>query len=219
MRWVDALKIYNEGKAWCIPRKGTKEHAEVKAIMAGGAKKAEQVSEVKKIRPKIVKREAKGDDINMRLKRLKELKGKISEKKKGKVEAFLREVVEKRRAAKAKEEEKPKTNYKFRFGYSGPYDEIGVIGFQAPLDEKYKQKAKSALVEKVAKATLKNLFPTATRFHPLVVSALANPSQRDGGIEMKQVGNTVKGSLIYENIEGEEDILLDATKKALKQLS
>ena len=108
MRWVDALKIYNEGKAWCIPRKGTKEHAEVKAIMAGGAKKAEQVSEVKKIRPRFVKREAEGDDINMRLKRLKELKGKISEKKKGKVEAFLREMVEKRRAAKKAKEEKPK---------------------------------------------------------------------------------------------------------------
>jgi hypothetical protein len=34
MRWVDALKIYNQGKGgWCIPRKGTKEYDEVRKIM------------------------------------------------------------------------------------------------------------------------------------------------------------------------------------------
>ena len=35
MRWVDALKIWNQGKGtWCIPKKGTAAHAEVLAIMA-----------------------------------------------------------------------------------------------------------------------------------------------------------------------------------------
>jgi hypothetical protein len=32
-RWTDALKEYNAGKMWCVPRKGTPEHAEVKLIM------------------------------------------------------------------------------------------------------------------------------------------------------------------------------------------
>lgn len=36
MRWTDALKKWNMGSAtWCIPRKGTSAHAEVKAIMSG----------------------------------------------------------------------------------------------------------------------------------------------------------------------------------------
>jgi len=40
MRWVDALKLYNQGKGgWCIPRKGTKEYDEVRKIM-GGSKPA-----------------------------------------------------------------------------------------------------------------------------------------------------------------------------------
>jgi hypothetical protein len=40
MRWVDALKLYNQGKGgWCIPRKGTKEYLEVRKIM-GGSKPA-----------------------------------------------------------------------------------------------------------------------------------------------------------------------------------
>ena len=35
MRWIDALKMYNErkGGSWCVPRKGTPEHAEVLKIM------------------------------------------------------------------------------------------------------------------------------------------------------------------------------------------
>jgi hypothetical protein len=42
LSWVAALKKYNEGKGkWCVPRKGTPEHAEVMALMgkpaAGGA--------------------------------------------------------------------------------------------------------------------------------------------------------------------------------------
>jgi len=33
MKWVDALKVYNTGKTWCVPRKGSPEHAEVMKIM------------------------------------------------------------------------------------------------------------------------------------------------------------------------------------------
>jgi hypothetical protein len=39
MRWVDALKVFNQGKSsWCIPKKGSKEHAEVMEIMSKPAK-------------------------------------------------------------------------------------------------------------------------------------------------------------------------------------
>ena len=33
MKWIDALKVYNAGKMWCVPRKGTPEYDEVKKIM------------------------------------------------------------------------------------------------------------------------------------------------------------------------------------------
>ena len=41
MRWVEALKLWNakKGGMWCVPKKGTPEHAEVKKIM--GPTKAE----------------------------------------------------------------------------------------------------------------------------------------------------------------------------------
>ena len=36
MKWVEALKKFNDGKgAWCIPRKGSREHKEVLSIMQG----------------------------------------------------------------------------------------------------------------------------------------------------------------------------------------
>ena len=33
MKWIDALKVYNAGKMWCVPRKGTPEYDEVRKIM------------------------------------------------------------------------------------------------------------------------------------------------------------------------------------------
>lgn len=36
MKWIDALKAWNQKNPdghWCVPRKGTKDHAEVKAMM------------------------------------------------------------------------------------------------------------------------------------------------------------------------------------------
>lgn len=38
MKWIDALKIWNKGKKWCVPRKGTKDYDKVRAIMAKGRK-------------------------------------------------------------------------------------------------------------------------------------------------------------------------------------
>lgn len=46
MRWVEALKLYNDGGIWCIPRKGSPAHAVVKEIMKTG-KKPETKSEPK----------------------------------------------------------------------------------------------------------------------------------------------------------------------------
>jgi hypothetical protein len=47
MKWIDALKIWNKahGGSWCVPRKGTSEHAEVKAIMSGEMIKGAQKQE------------------------------------------------------------------------------------------------------------------------------------------------------------------------------
>jgi phospholipid N-methyltransferase len=35
MRWIDALKKFNEGKIWCVPRKGTADYEAVKRIQRG----------------------------------------------------------------------------------------------------------------------------------------------------------------------------------------
>jgi hypothetical protein len=51
MKWIEALKHYNAGKKmYCIPKKGTPEHAEVLAIM-GGAKPEEHKEEHKEEMP------------------------------------------------------------------------------------------------------------------------------------------------------------------------
>lgn len=47
-RWTDALKQYNAGKMWCVPRKGTPEHAEVKLIM----ERLKNPKPPRKLRPK-----------------------------------------------------------------------------------------------------------------------------------------------------------------------
>ena len=49
MKWVDALKKYNEGKKWSIPKKGSAEYDAVKKIMgAGGEAPAAEKSVVAK---------------------------------------------------------------------------------------------------------------------------------------------------------------------------
>lgn len=42
MRWVEALKVYNTGKMWCVPRKGSSEYEAVKAIMYGKKEEAKE---------------------------------------------------------------------------------------------------------------------------------------------------------------------------------
>jgi hypothetical protein len=46
MRWIDALKEWN-GKSgtWCIPRKGSPQHKEIRAIMDKGKEKAKNTIE------------------------------------------------------------------------------------------------------------------------------------------------------------------------------
>jgi hypothetical protein len=34
-KWIEALKIYNKGKKWSVPKKGSAEYVEVKKIMDG----------------------------------------------------------------------------------------------------------------------------------------------------------------------------------------
>lgn len=48
MKWMQALKQWNSAKggSWCVPRKGTAEHAEVKAIMASDKPASEPVKKV-----------------------------------------------------------------------------------------------------------------------------------------------------------------------------
>jgi len=63
MKWIEALKVWNKrtGGAWCVPRKGTSEHAEVIKIMRGdkeeaakkaAAEEAEEAAVVKAITKK-----------------------------------------------------------------------------------------------------------------------------------------------------------------------
>jgi hypothetical protein len=48
MKYLDALKIYNEGKSiWCSPRKGSSDYNEVIAIMRGTPKSSEKSSPIK----------------------------------------------------------------------------------------------------------------------------------------------------------------------------
>ncbi len=45
MSWIGALKEYNTGKKWCVPKKGSAEHAEVMALVAKMPKAVKTVKE------------------------------------------------------------------------------------------------------------------------------------------------------------------------------
>lgn len=47
MRWVDALKEWNNSKSgtWCIPRKGSEQYKAVRAIMDKSKEKAKKIDE------------------------------------------------------------------------------------------------------------------------------------------------------------------------------
>ena len=133
-------------------------------------------------------------------------------------EAYIKEK-------KAEKESKLKfvhNSYVFRFGteLGGVSGAEGLDGFSDVYVNKYKKRftelSKSAR-EKIAKDILKTLFPSATRFESLVVSAFTNPSQTDGGIEIYLWKNMVKGKLLYEEVyKPNTDYLSKATKIVLK---
>jgi transposase len=47
MNWLEALKVFNKGKKWTIPKKGTPEYNKVKMIMDSG-KKTTKTKKMKK---------------------------------------------------------------------------------------------------------------------------------------------------------------------------
>ena len=106
-------------------------------------------------------------------------------------------------------------------GISGADGLLGLVDTYVKKEKKRWQDLPLSRREKIAREILKVLFPTATRFEALPVSALANPKQSDGGIEIRQEGKTIKGKLRYDNIYGKliernRPYLEKATKIILK---
>ena len=78
MKWIEALKVYNQGKgSWCIARKGTPEYDEVKRIM--GHSKPEAVAKRNEERGEKVKEQLK-EVASASSKRREEAKKKYAEK-------------------------------------------------------------------------------------------------------------------------------------------
>ena len=114
--WIQALKIYNDDKMWCIPRKGTPEHAEVKAIMAGG--KAPAAAPAPAAVPKAKTPAKVTEPIKEVAKKSKSLAAEINKRKKTEVkEAVIKAAKEAQRVYDAN---KDKTNY-----YTGQIGDAG----------------------------------------------------------------------------------------------
>lgn len=112
MRWAEAVKIWNTHKksvnashVYCLPRKGTPEHAHVKHIQAGGAPDkfehaaapkapAEKMEAPKKF---VFKKKAE-KEADKKLKEDVEVMGEKAKRKK--VRAFLMAALERRRSKK-----------------------------------------------------------------------------------------------------------------------
>ena len=85
MRGVEALKIYNaERGMWCIPKKGTPEHAEVRKIMGVPEKKAKAPKAPKDAKVAELRREAR--------ELMKDAKAETSEEKRAAILRGLKEV-------------------------------------------------------------------------------------------------------------------------------
>ena len=114
MRWVDALKIWNGQRsgAWCVPRKGSPEHAEVKKIMEGEKSETKAGKPIKAEEPK--KEEPPKKKFKTNKQKLEEIKGRLdTATKKEKVKKFLEKVLEARKAKKTEPEpQNPKVMYK-----------------------------------------------------------------------------------------------------------
>ena len=64
MKWMEALKKFKAGKGeWCVPKKGTREHAEVISIMQGNTVYTSTRQEQKRIQER-----AKTDRAPVRIK-------------------------------------------------------------------------------------------------------------------------------------------------------
>jgi hypothetical protein len=72
MRWVEGLKIWNarSGGVWCIPRKGTKEYAEVRKILDDAKAEAAAPREAPAAKPKKAAAAAKESKEDRRIRRL-----------------------------------------------------------------------------------------------------------------------------------------------------
>ena len=263
MKWVEALKIWNaqKGGAWCVPRKGSAEHAQVMKILRGEKLKASEAS--------AVGMSGGGSSMDAEKARITSVaKGRISKEK---IKSFLKKALEKAREkkkpfavkfkeAKAKarmmEEEvgtgagqdylddfikkhskefdemietQEKEQYKFIHpeyvfefgievgGLSGIYGLKGLVDTYYEKTKKVFTDLPKSQRETFARKVLKILFPEATRFDSLAISALATPLQEDGGISIKKTKSGTKSELIYRNIGYPMTNYLSlATKIALK---
>ena len=202
MRWIDALrhwnahhKAVNTAHVWMTPRKGTAEHAEVKAIM--NYHKPDAVA---------ARNEAR------RVTSIEQLK---------KATAHMKPGVRKDPAPPRSNLERLNDTYSFPMGeeMGGINGADGVGGFIEEVIERFKvayTKISLASRKRLAKEVLQNLFPTATSFSSLAVSVLAEPSQKDGGVEMSLSKGKVKAKLIYSEVsDADRRYLKAATKAAL----
>ena len=95
MKWVEALKIWNQKKGgpWCVPRKGSEEHAEVMKIVRGEKLRASEAS--------AHAARAGGGSSKAAMEEQITSKAKKSIRKE-QVKSFLRRALEKQRAKKPK---------------------------------------------------------------------------------------------------------------------
>lgn len=85
---------------------------------------------------------------------------------------------------------------------AGGINTSGLVGFVDPISSKYKKSIRDVKnAKKFATDTLKKLFPTATKIDDLVMNSFIKPAQVDGGIRIYQKGDTIKGELIYDEVE------------------
>lgn len=120
MKWLQALKVWNQGKEkWCVPRKGTKEHAEVKALMEHS--KPEKVKE---------RNEERGKKA---LEQLRAFETKVKESNKAKKQEAFKKAVERYNERKRKQtnETKPTEEAKPKKSAEEAYRE-----YYATLDRK-----------------------------------------------------------------------------------
>jgi hypothetical protein len=139
--------------------------------------------------------------------------------------AELMAMARARKAAKAAPAPAPaKSEMAFKFGLEPTMEqETGLIGFMDVIVNKirpasFENVAKSNLMA-LARRVLFSLFPGASQIDSLVMSAFVNPLQTDGGIEVKQKGKKLVGSLIYEDRDDYDTAALrNATKKVLEDV-